>query len=97
MQDAKKAGKIDWTTGAPFKVSRAYVNKFIDSRDELRQYKASHIDPVRAKKATPQVRRSRIPTRLFFCPCPCFSKTKLFSRHWRRNLFIPRGQPGADK
>lgn len=52
---AKKAGKIDWKTGKPFVVCAAYVAKFVEDRPELAAFKASNIDPLRAKKGTAQV------------------------------------------
>ena len=54
-ETAKEKGVIDWQTGEPFRVSAAYVGDFLRSRVELREFKAAHIDPLRAKKATPKV------------------------------------------
>lgn len=45
-----QAGKEELT------VSLSYVGTFVRRRPELRAFKTAHIDPLRAKKATPQVR-----------------------------------------
>ena len=52
---ARRKGRIDPRTGEPFKCSTSYVAAFIAARPELKAFKASHIDPLRSKKATAQV------------------------------------------
>ena len=52
---AKDMNRVDWRLGDKPVVSRKYVSDFINKRPELRMYKASHIDPIRSKKASPQV------------------------------------------
>ena len=51
---AKKFG-MQWDGGQRCVCSTSYVAKFVKSRPELRAFKTSHIDPLRAKKATAQV------------------------------------------
>ena len=53
---AKKMGLVDWKRGQPFVVSECYVRKFIKKHPDLSSFKTSHIDPLRAKKGTRQVR-----------------------------------------
>ena len=52
---ARRKGRIDPRTGEPFKCSTSYVAAFIAAGTELKAFKASHIDPLRSKKATAQV------------------------------------------
>ena len=52
---AKEKGLIDWNTGKPPEVSLSYARKFVQSRGDLKAYKASNIDPLRSKKATEEV------------------------------------------
>lgn len=47
--------RIDPLTGVLYKTSISYVRDFVNSRPELMAIKASHIDPLRSKKATAQV------------------------------------------
>ena len=63
----RREQKVDWRTGKLYKVSLTYVRDFVESRPELKAYKASHIDPLRSKKATDQVRRDKCAHPL---PCP---------------------------
>lgn len=49
---SKESGRIDWKSGDAYVVSKSYVRKFVYSRPSLKAYKASNIDPLRAKKAT---------------------------------------------
>ena len=51
----KKRGLVDWKTGELFTVSPTYVRDFVNSRPDLKAYKASNIDPLRTKKATETV------------------------------------------
>ena len=56
MRDiAEEKGIIDWKTGKTPDVSLSYAREFVQSRDELKAYKASNIDPIRSKKATEEV------------------------------------------
>ena len=66
---AKDMKRVDWKLGDEPAVSRPYVTDFIKKRPELRMYKASHIDPIRSKKATPQVKREHC------CECDHAVKT----------------------
>jgi hypothetical protein len=52
---AKEKGLIDWKTGKPPEVSLSYAREFVQSRGDLKAYKASNIDPIRSKKATEEV------------------------------------------
>lgn len=49
---SKEAGRVDWKSGDAYVVSKSYVRKFVHSRPSLKAYKASNIDPLRAKKAS---------------------------------------------
>ncbi|KAL1505120.1 hypothetical protein AB1Y20_008879 [Prymnesium parvum] len=49
---SKQSGRIDWKSGDAYVVSKSYVRKFVYSRPSLKAYKASNIDPLRAKKAS---------------------------------------------
>lgn len=55
---AANMNKMPWKPGEPYVCSTSYVAKFVQTRPELRAFKASHVDPLRAKKATAEV-----------CPC----------------------------
>ena len=52
---AKEAGRIDYMTGKPFIIGPTYVAAFVKARPELAAFRASNIDPLRAKKGTAQV------------------------------------------
>ena len=58
MADAiKKAQRVDWKTGKLFSVSLRYVSDFVNApKWRLKAFKASNIDPLRTKKASPNVR-----------------------------------------
>ena len=47
---------VDWRKGDAPVVSISYVRAFVKNAPELHSYKTSHIDPLRAKKATTKVR-----------------------------------------
>lgn len=75
-QAARGKGAMNWkkeTLGSNYLVSKSYAKNFVKSRPELHAYKFGHIDPIRAKKATSQVRRgpvSILNTRTQFSNCP---------------------------
>ena len=81
MSDAaRRAKRTDWTHGKAYVVSTSYVSAFVRGRPELQAYKASHIDPLRSKKATakarlmpgPRVSHVLMPRVLdVVCPMPC--------------------------
>ena len=52
---AARMNRVDWKWGQPFVCSTSYVADFVREHPELKAFKMSHIDPLRAKKATPQV------------------------------------------
>ena len=52
----EKDQRIDPVTGELYHIGITYVREFINSRPELMALKASHIDPLRSKKATAEVR-----------------------------------------
>lgn len=54
LQAATDMGFVDWKTGKAG-VSKSYCRRFVKSREELKAYKTSNIDPLRSKKATEQV------------------------------------------
>lgn len=87
---AADMNRVDWKRGDAYVVSRSYVRKFVKSRPELRAYKAGHIDPVRAKKATCQVPRhcALLHDCACSCACPCLlgSRDLLQSRTLCRDL-----------
>lgn len=51
----KERGLTDWRSGELFTVSLTYARDFVKSRPDLQAYKASNIDPLRAKSATEMV------------------------------------------
>ena len=55
---AAKMQRVDWKWGQPFVCSTTYVAEFVRKCPELQAFKVSHVDPLRARKATPQVRCS---------------------------------------
>ena len=56
MRDiAEEKGLVDWKTGKAPDVSLSYAREFVQSRGDLKAYKASNIDPIRSKKATEEV------------------------------------------
>ena len=56
MRDiAEEKDIIDWKTGKAPDVSLSYAREFVQSRGDLKAYKASNIDPIRSKKATEEV------------------------------------------
>ena len=63
---AKDMKRVDWRQGDKPVVGRTYVIDFLKKRPELRMYKASHIDPIRSKKASPQVKSEERAL-----PCEC--------------------------
>lgn len=52
---AERKRAVDAWTGQPYVCGMDMVARFVHSRPELRAFKASHVDPLRAKKATYQV------------------------------------------
>ena len=52
---AAKMHRVDWKWGQPYVCSTSYVADFVRDHPELKAFKMSHIDPIRARKATPQV------------------------------------------
>lgn len=62
---AAEMKRVDWKTGQPYVVGRTFVYDFLKAHPELTTYKASNIDPLRAKKAseTVSIRESRAPAR----------------------------------
>lgn len=52
---AERKGAVDAWTGQPYACGMDMVARFVQSRLELKAFKASHVDPLRAKKATYQV------------------------------------------
>lgn len=55
---AARMKRVHWEAGHAYVCSTTYVADFVNSRDELKAFKASHVDPLRAKKATSQVSRN---------------------------------------
>ncbi|KAL1525482.1 hypothetical protein AB1Y20_020338 [Prymnesium parvum] len=53
---AANMNKMAWKPGEPYVCSTSYVARFVQMRPELRAFKASHVDPLRAKKASAEVR-----------------------------------------
>ncbi|KAL1522343.1 hypothetical protein AB1Y20_017335 [Prymnesium parvum] len=54
---ASAMGRQEWKPGEPYVCSTTYVARFVENRPELRAFKTSHVDPLRAKKATVEVCR----------------------------------------
>ncbi|KAL1527748.1 hypothetical protein AB1Y20_009133 [Prymnesium parvum] len=54
---ASAMGRQEWKPGDQYVCSTAYVAKFVQNRAELRAFKTSHVDPLRARKATVEVCR----------------------------------------
>lgn len=52
---AKRKGCIDPNTGKAYVCGKDFVSHFVKSRPELHAYKTSHVDVLRAKKATYEV------------------------------------------
>lgn len=49
-------------TGPAPEVSMSFVGEYVRNRPELKAYKTSHVDPLRAKKATAEVRVAHVRT-----------------------------------
>ena len=54
LKHLMQKGTPDWMTDEPH-VSLSYVHAFLRGCPDLKRFKASNIDPIRAKKATPEV------------------------------------------